>query len=273
MSKVTLAFKAKCTSHAAAGKLQRNKLVFRSQGGSLSNLSQDNVLSVESHSKTRWTYQPYLIAVGCVCVCVHIRFHYKNRLPDSICAQCAEKLGKQASLRLSVLLLPPTSPNCVWRQEIGVRPQSEGHVAMVYTRVTSDLFSPPPSALSHHSPSSETVSPEPGPENKTRLTRPNPARLGLTQSSRMDTLRFIWLNNEKQMDTEHGTKKKGEKKGYLVKYLWKKKNQGHCLIISICLMWFCWGGHVVSTTPRFIFHMIWSWVQSKRRWVDFGSTQ
>lgn len=112
----------------------------------------------------------------CVSVCVHIRFHYKNRLPGSICAQCVGKLGKQGSPWPSVLLLPPASPSRVWRQEIWVRPQSEGHVAMVYTLVTFDLSCPPPHALSHHSLGPDALSPESGPEIKTAL--PGPAWLG-----------------------------------------------------------------------------------------------
>lgn len=121
-------------------------------------------------------------------VCVHIRFHYKNRLPDSICAQCAGKLGKQGSPWPSVLLLPPTSPSRVWRQEIGVRPQSEGHVAMVYTQMTSDLSSPPPPGLSHHSCGPQTLSPEPRTENKTSW--PGPAWLGsASPSPAQETLR------------------------------------------------------------------------------------
>jgi len=90
---------------------------FRSPGPSSYNLCRGIISFVELHSKTRCADQPYLIAVGCVslcvcvcvCVCVHIRFRYKNRLPGSICAQCAGKLGKQGSPWPSVLLLPPAS--------------------------------------------------------------------------------------------------------------------------------------------------------------------
>lgn len=95
--------------------LSMKETACKSQEPSSSNLWWDIISFVESHSKTRCADQPYLIAVGCVCVCVcvHIRLHYKNRLPGSICAQCAGKLGKQGSPWPSVLLLPPAFPSCV----------------------------------------------------------------------------------------------------------------------------------------------------------------
>lgn len=149
---------------------------FRSRGPSSSNLCRDIISFAEPQDQVcRSTLSNSWRVCVCVCVCVRIRFHYKNRLPGSICAQCAGKLGKQGSPWPSVLLLPPASPSRVWRQEIRVRPQSEGHVAMVYTPMTSDLSSPPPPALSHHSPGPQTLSPESGPENKTAW--PGPARL------------------------------------------------------------------------------------------------
>lgn len=196
---------------------------FRSPGPSSCNLCRDIISFVESHSKTRCADQPYLIAQGCVCmcVCVHIRFHYKNRLPGSICAQCAGKLGKQGSPWPSVLLLPPASPSRVWRQEIRVRPQSEGHVAMVYTPVTSDLSSPPLHALSHHSLGPQTLSPESGPENKTAW--PGPAWLGSAEPSPAQwTLRSeICLGDQWKTDGlcgkdwEEEEEKEEERKGVL----------------------------------------------------------
>lgn len=134
---------------------------------------------------------------------MHIRFHYKNRLPDSICAQCAGKLGKQVSLWPSVLLLPPASLSRVWRQEIGVRPQSEGHVAMVYTPVASDPSSTPPPALSYHSHGPQTFSPESRLENKTFW--PGPARPGLTTPSTIDTA--LWDLFERAMKNRWTLKK------------------------------------------------------------------
>lgn len=94
--------------------------------------------------------------------------------------------------------------------------------------------------------------------------RPNPA-----QHNRPCVLRFVLASNEKQMDSEERTQKRRRerkrKKGSLVKYLRRKITQGGCLIISICLVWFCWGGHVVSlAAPWFIFHIIWSWMESKK---------
>ena len=129
------------------------------------NLCWDITSFMELQCNTRCKDQPYLIAEGCVCVyvcvcvCMHIGFQSKNRLSGSICAQCAGKLGKQGFSRPSVLLLPPASPSCVWRQEIWVRPQSEGHVAMVYTPLTSDLSTPPPHGLSHPLPWSSNTLP------------------------------------------------------------------------------------------------------------------
>lgn len=95
-------------------------------------------------------------------------------------------------LRSPVLLLPPASPSCVWRQEIWVRLQSEGHVAMVYTPLTSDLFTPPPHGLSHPLPWSSKQSPL-GPSLKI-------ADLALpSQHNGRCTLKFVWVTNEKQM--------------------------------------------------------------------------
>lgn len=100
--------------------------------------------------------------------------------------------------------------------------------------------------------------------------RPDPAQPGSawpnpTQHNRLSILRFVWASNEKQMDSEERAARRregGRKK--LVKYLRRKITQGRCLIISICLVWVCWGGHVVSlTAPWFIFHIIWSWMESK----------
>lgn len=70
--------------------------------------------------------------------------------------------------------------------------------------------------------------------------RPNPAR-----HNRLCILRFVWASNEKQMDSEERTERRrregGRKKGSLVKYLRRKITQGHCLIITICLVWFLLG--------------------------------
>lgn len=159
-----------------------------------------------------------------VCVCVpvgvcslHIMLHYKNRFPASICAQCAGKLGKQGSPWPSVLLLPPASQNPVWRQEIGVRPQSEGHVAMVNTPMTFDLCSPPPPALSHHSPGLQTLSPESELEKWNGLTWPSPVRLRLTQPSTMDCA--FWALCEwpikNRWTLRKGSRGGGRKKGVL----------------------------------------------------------
>lgn len=148
----------------------------------------------------------------CVCVCVHIRFHYRNRLSVSICAQCAGKLGKQGSLWPLVLLLPPASPNRVWRQEIRVRPQSEGHVAIVYAPRTSDLSSPPPVTLSHHSHGPQILSPESRLKNKTSW--PSPARPGQAQHNRHGALRFLFepaMKNRWESKEKTGRSRRGEK--------------------------------------------------------------
>lgn len=131
---------------------------------------------------------------------------------------------------------------------------------MVYTPMTSDLSPPPPPALSHHSPGPQTLSPVSGPENK--VARRGPARLGPAQPSTIDpafgdlferAMKNRWTLRKGLRRGGDG----GRKKGSLVKYLRRKITQGRCLIISICLVWFCWGGHVVSlAAPWFIFHII-----------------
>lgn len=68
--------------------------------------------------------------------------------------------------------------------------------------------------------------------------RPNPAR-----HNRLCILRFVWVSNEKQMDSEEKTRRRegGGKKGSLITYLRRKITQGRCLIITICLVWFLLG--------------------------------
>lgn len=134
-----------------------------------------------------------------------------------------------------------------------------------------------PRPLSHTTPLALKHSPlSLGPKIKRPdLARPGPAWPNPAQHNRPCVLRFVWASNEKQMDSEERTEKRrregGRKKGSLVKYLRRKITQGRCLIISICLVWFCWEGHVVSLTALwFIFHIIWSWMESKKKRVGLG---
>lgn len=135
-----------------------------------------------------------------------------------------------------------------------------------------------PRPLSHTTPLALKHSPlSPGQKIKwPDPAQPDSARPNPTHHNSLHTLRFVWASNEKQMDSEERTENRrregGRKKGSLVKYLQRKITQGRCLIISICLVWFCWGGHVVSlTVPWFIFHIIWSWTESRKKRVALGA--
>lgn len=124
-----------------------------------------------------------------------------------------------------------------------------------------------PHLLSHTTPMALKRSPlSPG----SRMKRPDPAQPGsarvLPRLAQQTPRSEICLSEQWKTDGLRGkqrTEKRKKKSRSLVKYLRRKITQRGCLIISICLVWFCWGGHVVSLTALwFIFHIIWSWTRS-----------
>lgn len=185
-----------------------NKLIC-SQDPSSCNRCWDRTSFLESHSNTRCADQPYLIAEGCVCVCfcMHIGFQSKNRLSGSICAQCAGKLGKQGS-SCYCYLLPPRVVFEDRKYESDRSPRGMWQWFMRHWPLTYQLH---PRKVSHtHSLGPQTRSP--GPEFENRRAQPDWAQPNPGSRIEPRTLRFVWVTNEKQMDSgrawEEETKKR-----------------------------------------------------------------
>lgn len=191
-----------------------------------------------------------------------------------MCPVCREAGKTRFSVALSVIATSRLPKPCL---KTGNRSQTVVRRACgnsLYTKDPWPFLSTPSHSLTPL-PWPQILSLESGLKNKTSW--PSPARPSLTKPSTIDTalwdlfepaMKNRWESEEKN---ERSRRAGGGKKGSLVKYFRRKITQRGCLIISICLVWFCWGGHVVSVTaPRFIFHIIWSWMESKKKRVGLG---
>lgn len=250
----------------------KKEAAFKSQGPSSFNPCRNILSFAELNSKTRCAHQPYLIAAG---ECVYV---YVSILGSIIRTGCLAPYVRsvRGSWENKVLRGPLCYcylplPHAVFedrKYESDRSPRGMWQWFIPWWPLTYPLH---PRPLSHTTPLALKHSPlSLGP----KIKQPDPTKPGSAHSSpdehnRPCVLRFVWASNEKQMDSE---RRRGRKKGSLVKYLWRKITQGRCLIISICLVWFCWGGHVVSVAaPWFIFHIIWSWMESREKRIGYGA--
>lgn len=245
---------------------------FRSRGPSSSNLCRDIISFAEPQDQVcRSTLSNSWRVCVCVCVfvCVLGSIIRTGCLAPYVRSVRGSWENKVLRGPLCYCYLPP--PRVVFedrKYESDRSPRGMWQWFILWWPLTYPLH---PRPLSHTTPLALKHSPlSPGPKIKRPdRAQPGSARPNPAQHNRPCVLRFVLASNEKQMDSEERTQKRRRerkrKKGSLVKYLRRKITQGGCLIISICLVWFCWGGHVVSlAAPWFIFHIIWSWMESKK---------
>lgn len=139
---------------------------------------------VSSHSKTRCVDQPYLIAVGCMCVCILCSSIRTGCLAPYVRSVRGSWENKVVRGLLCYCYLPPPEP-CL---KTGNRSQTAVRGACgngLYSNDLWSIISIPACSLTPLPWPSNTL-PWAWPQKTTDLTRPSPARLGLTQPSTID---------------------------------------------------------------------------------------
>lgn len=222
------------------------------------NLCWDITSSLESHSNTRCADQPYLIAEGCVCMCVFVcilgSILRTGCLAPYVCSVRGNWENKVLRGPLCYCYLLP--PRVVFEDRKYESDRSPRGMWQWFIHNWPLTYPLHPRLVSHtHSLGPETLSPGPEFEN----SRLGLTRLSLTQAAQWTPHSEICLGDQWKTDgLWKGLRRRewgrGRRSRSLVKYLWRKITQGRCLITSICLAWFCWEGHVVTPAAlRLIF--------------------
>lgn len=199
-----------------------------SQDPSSCNLCWDITSFLESHSNTRWADQPYLIAKLCVCVFVCI-------LGSSLRTGCLAPYVRsvRGNWENKVLrgplcycyLLPPWVVFEDRKYESDRSPRGMWQWFIRHWPLTYPLH---PRMVSHtHSLAPQTHSP--GPKFENRPAQPDWAQPNPGSRIEPCTPRFVWVTNEKQMDSgrawEEQTRKRKTKRESC-KIFVKKNNPG-----------------------------------------------
>lgn len=231
-----------------------NKLIC-SQDPSSCNRCWDRTSFLESHSNTRCADQPYLIAEGCVCVCAFVCI-----LGSSLRTGCLAPYVRSVRGNWENKVLRVIATSCL--PELCLKTGNMSHTAVRGAcgngLCATDLWPINSTPARSLTPTPLVLKHAPlGPSLK--IDGPSLTGLSLTQAAELNPAPwdlFGWpMKNRWTLEgPEKKKRKRGRQSGSLVKYLWRKITQGHCLITSICLAWFCWGGRVVTPAAlRFSF--------------------